>query len=83
MGEEYSEMPIDSVHALYDSFETLIEAFLPYMHRMTVSLSGNGIRIAMEADQSPGLPITVLPIECSESDGCFFLTIQAEGGASR
>ena len=83
MGEEYSEMPIDSVHALYDSFETLIEAFLPYMHRMTVSLSGNGIRIAMEADQSPGLPITVLPIECSESDGYFFLTIQAEGGASR
>ena len=83
MGEEYSEMPIDSVHALYDSFETLIEAFLPYMHRMTVSLSGNGIRIAMEADQSPGLPITVLPIECSESDGCFFLTIQVEGGASR
>ncbi len=83
MGEEYSDLPIDSIHALYDSFEILIEAFLPFMHRMTVSLAGNGIRIAMEADQSPGLPITALPIECSESDGCFFLTIQAEGGASR
>ena len=80
-GEEYADFTLTQIHALYDSFEALIEAFLPYMHRMTVSLSGNGIRIAMEADQSPELPITALPIERSESDGCIFLTIQAEGGA--
>ena len=81
-GEEYSDLPLVSVHALYDSFETLIEAFLPFMHRMTVSLTGNGIRIAMEADRSPELPTTVLPVECRENDGCFFLTLRAgrEGG---
>ena len=80
-GEEYADFTLTQIHALYDSFEALIEAFLPYMPRMTVSLSGNGIRIAMEADQSPELPITALPIERSESDGCIFLTIQAEEGA--
>lgn len=82
-GEEYSDLPLDTVHALYDSFEALIEAFLPYMHRMTVSLSPLGVRLAIEADQSPAMPKTVLPAACSESDGCFFLTIRAEGGYGR
>ena len=80
-GEEYSELPLETVHALYDSFETLIEAFLPYMRRMTVSLSPLGVRLAAEADSIPAMPETVLPVEQSESDGCFFLTIFAEGGA--
>ena len=82
-GEEYSELPLASVHALYDSFETLLEAFLPYLHRMTVSLAGNGIRIAMEAEKSPELPETALPADCRESDGCCFLTVHAEGGEGR
>ncbi len=82
-GEEYSGLPLDSVHALYDCFETLIEAFLPYMKRMTASLAPDGVRIAMEAERSPSLPLTELPVECAESDGCFFLTIRAEGGAGR
>ncbi|MBO6041526.1 MAG: hypothetical protein J6P58_09955, partial [Oscillospiraceae bacterium] len=80
-GEEYSDLPMDSVHALYDSFEALIEAFLPYLHRMTVSLAPDGIRIAMEADHSTALPKTALPVQSKESDGCTFLTIRAEGGA--
>ena len=82
-GEEYSDLPLDSIHALYDSFETLIEAFLPYMHRMTVSLSPLGVRLAVEADRSPVLPETALRVEHSESDSCFFLTIHAEGGTGR
>ncbi len=82
-GEEYSAFPLEAVHGLYDSFETLIEAFLPYLHRMTVSLSPLGVRLAVEADRSPALPRTALPVACSESDGCFFLTIYAEGGAGR
>ena len=79
-GEEYSDLPLDVVHALYDSFEALIEEFLPYMKAMTASLSPDGIRIAMEAGQPPVLPKTVLPVECRESDGCYFLSIHAEGG---
>ena len=82
-GEEYSGFPLDSVHALYDSFETLIEAFLPYMRRMTVSLSKGGVRLAVEAARSPALPATALPVELRESDGCFFLTVRAEGGDGR
>ena len=82
-GEEYSTLPLPMIHALYDSFETLIEAFLPYLHRMTVSLSPLGVRLAVEADRSPALPRTALPVACSESDGCLFLTIHAEGGAGR
>ncbi len=82
-GEEYSELPLGSVHALYDCFETLIESFLPYIQRMTASLAPDGVRIAMEAEQSPSLPETELPVECAESDGCFFLTLRAEGGAGR
>ena len=82
-GEEYSDFTLDCVHALYDSFETLMEAFLPYLKRMTVSLSPAGLRIAMEAVQSPALPETALPVECRESDDCYFLTIRAEGGAAK
>ncbi len=82
-GEEYAQLPLETVHALYDSFETLIEAFLPYMHRMTVSLASGGVRLAVEADQSPAVPNTALPVESRESDGCCFLTICAKGGKSR
>ena len=82
-GEEYSDLPLETVHALYDSFETLIEAFLPYLRRMTVSLSPHGVRLAAEAERGPALPMTVLPADYSESDGCFFLTIRAEGGEGR
>ena len=82
-GEEYSALPLEVVHALYDSFETLIEAFLPYMRRITVSLSPLGVRLAVEADQRPAMPGTMLPVAYRESDGCFFLTIWAEGGTGR
>ena len=56
---------------------------LPHMRRMTASLADKGVRIAMEADSMPSLPQTDLPVECRESDGCFFLTIRAEGGADK
>ena len=82
-GEEYSYLPLESVHALYDSFEMVIEAVLPYMRKMTASLAPDGVRIAMEADQSRILPKTELPVDCRESDGCFFMTIRAEGGKGR
>ena len=36
--------------------------------------------LAMEAERSPELPKTVLPVECRESDGCIFLSIRTEGG---
>ncbi|MDO4416026.1 MAG: histidine kinase N-terminal 7TM domain-containing protein [Erysipelotrichaceae bacterium] len=84
IGEEYSEFPLTAIHDLYDSFETLIEALLPVMRRMTVSLSSGGIRIAAETDTVPPLPETSLPVVCRESDGCLFLTLTAaKGGDAR
>lgn len=79
-GEEYSDLPLSQIHMLYDSFEALIEALLPYMSRMTASLAPEGIRIAVEPGQIPILPKTALPVLRRESDGCVFLTVRAEGG---
>ena len=76
VGEEYSELSLDTVHSLYDTFEEVIEAYLPYMKRMTVSLTSDGVRIAVEATGSPELPRTILPVERKESDDYTFLTVR-------
>ena len=34
---------------LYDSFQAALEAYLPYLKRMTVSLTADGLRMALEA----------------------------------
>ena len=48
IGEEYSDIPLAQVHDLYDTFETVVETYLPYLKSMTVSLMTGGIRLAME-----------------------------------
>lgn len=80
VGEEYSDLPLSAIHNLYDTFETLIEAYLPYMKRMTASLTKNGIRLAIEAERDPDLPPTLLPVERKSSDDLTFLTVNATGG---
>ena len=80
VGEEYSELPLEVVHGLCDSFETVIETYLPYLKRMTVSLTPAGVRLAMEAGGTPDLPETPLPVKRTESDGLTYLTIFAKTG---
>ena len=81
VGEEYSELPLSAVHRLYDSFETVLEAWLPCLRRMTVSLADDGLRLAIEAEGQPGLPQTELPIARRDSEGYVFLSIRVpEGG---
>lgn len=80
VGEEYTDFPLPLVHALYDSFETVIEAWLPYLKRMTVSLRQDGVRMAVEADGTLALPETPLPVERKESDELTFLTIRVRNG---
>ena len=82
VGEEYSELPLAKIHALYDTFEAVIEAYLPVLRRATISLIGSGVRLAVEASSNPVLPATGLPIERKESDDCTFLTILAEEGGA-
>lgn len=71
----YADFPFAAVHALYDTFETVIEVFVQCMKRMTVSLTADGIRMAMETENEPPLPQTLLSVTRSRSDGITFLTI--------
>ena len=43
VGEETADFPLSDIHDLYDAFETVIEAWLPSLRRMTVSLTDGGI----------------------------------------
>ena len=80
VGEEYSDLPLSAIHELYDAFETVIEAYLPYMKRMTASLTANGVRLAIESEHDPELPPTLLPVGRKLSDDLTFLTVNATGG---
>ena len=80
VGEETADFPLSDIHDLYDAFETVIEAWLPSLRRMTVSLTDGGIRLAVDADGAPELPETALPVEKKISEGTVFLTIRRKGG---
>lgn len=77
MGEEYSALPLPAIHALYDAFETIVEALLPALKRMTVSITRDGVRLAIETDALPPLPETGLKTERRDSEGYVFLTLHA------
>ncbi|MBR5421392.1 MAG: hypothetical protein IK115_09615 [Lachnospiraceae bacterium] len=83
VGEEASSLPLSDIHELYDTFETLIEAYLPALKEMTVSIMPDGIRVAMEAAGTVEIPEADLPVKCMESDGLLFFTINRRnaGGA--
>ncbi|MBO4628184.1 MAG: hypothetical protein J5645_09435 [Lachnospiraceae bacterium] len=78
VGEEYSDVSLPMIHKLYDTFETVIEAYLPVLRRATISLIGDGVRLAVEATSHPDIPPTVLSVERLQSDDCTFLTIRGE-----
>ena len=80
VGEEYTDFPLSYVHELYDDFETLIEAWLPYLKRLTVSLTEEGIRIAAELTEAAKLPDMALFVKSTEADGFTFLTIYGNKG---
>ena len=58
----------------------MIEAWLPSMRRMTVSLLDDGIRLAVDSAQAMPLPETILPVEERTSDETVFLTIRRRKG---
>ena len=80
VGEETTDLPLADIHELYDTFEAVIEAWLPAMQRMTVSLLEDGIRLAVDMKQSLPLPETVLPVEERSGDGTVFLTVRRRKG---
>lgn len=80
IGKEYTDFPLALVHELYDSFETLLEVYLPFLKRMTVSITGDGLRMALEASEDPTLPPIALPVERRQEEGTTYLTIRKKTG---
>lgn len=80
IGEEYTDFPLSLVHELYDSFEAALEAYLPFLKRMTVSLTASGLRMALEASEEPTLPPIALPVERRQEEGTTYLTIRKKTG---
>ena len=76
VGEEYASFPLGDIHRLYDTFEDVIETYLPFLRRMTVSLTAGGVRLAIEAESHPPLPEAILTEERVMSDGIAFVTIR-------
>lgn len=80
IGKEYTDFPLALVHELYDSFEALVETYLPFLKRMTVSITGDGLRMALEASEDPTLPPIALPVERRQEEGTTYLTIRKKTG---
>ena len=80
VGEETADFPLADIHDLYDSFESIIEAWLPFLRRMTVSLLEDGIRLAVDTVQELPLPESILPAEKMTSEDTVFLTIRRRKG---
>jgi hypothetical protein len=80
VGDEETDFPLQSIHDLYDTFEAVIESWLPALRRLTVSLTDSGIRMAVETGENLPLPETVLPVEKKNSEGTVFLTVRCGKG---
>ncbi len=80
VGDEETDFPLQNVHDLYDTFEAVIESWLPALRRLTVSLTDSGIRMAVETGEDLPLPETVLPVEKKSSEGTVFLTVRCGKG---
>ena len=80
VGEETADFPLSDIHDLYDSFEAVIEAWLPSLRQVAVSLQEDGIRLAINAERELPLPETILPVEKQISEDTVFLTIRKRKG---
>ena len=82
VGGEYTDFSLSYVNSLYDTFQALVIEWLPYLKRLTVSITGKGIRVAVETTEKPQLPKTDLMVECAEEDGFTFLSIYGKEGTA-
>ena len=82
VGGEYTVFSLSYVNRLYDTFQALVMEWLPYLKRLTVSITGKGLRVAVEIAEKPQLPKTDLMVECAEEDGFTFLSIYGKEGTA-
>lgn len=74
-GDSYCDFPLDTIHALYDCFEAIIEAYLSYLTIITISLNQHGIRLAFQATKYIELTNLPLPIQEQDQDNIHYITI--------
>ena len=70
-----ADFSLSYVNSLYDTFQAVVMEWLPYLKRLTVSITKKGIRVAVETAEKPQLPATDLIVEQAEEDGFTFLSI--------
>ena len=74
-GDSYCDFPLDTIHALYDCFEAIIEAYLSYLTIITISLNQHGIHLAFQATKYIELTNLPLPIQEQDQDNIHYITI--------
>ena len=75
-------LPADTVIALYDTFERIVEQILKKASLLMVSCSGADLTMATDSE-APMLILTgeeVLPITAEKQENILYLTIHAEKG---
>ena len=83
IGSADTRFPLAALCELYDAFEALIEALLPHLRRLTVSMAEEGLKLMADSDAMPALPDTGLPIEMTRAEDTLHITIRVrEGGAA-
>ena len=79
---EQGLLPRDTVYALYETFQTLMETMLPGAVRVNAAVLQNGIRLVTNGRVPAALPETPLPAAVRESEGLVYYTVPAgKGGA--
>ena len=77
-GEE--TLNADLIIALYDAFEHLAEQMLHAVPSMMVSLSRDGLRIAVKAGRRPDTALVPLPVRFLESEDILYIIVSTREG---
>lgn len=73
-------LPSETIIALYDTFEWLVEQMIGHTSLLMVSFSDNSLKLAADPEHSLDLKGAPLPVQGEEQESILYLTIRAEKG---
>ena len=75
-------LPSDTILALYDTFEMLVEKMLGKATLLMVSYTGEGLRMASDTEMALPLSagVTPLPVSAEQQDDIWYLTVSVQKG---
>ncbi|MBP5490066.1 MAG: hypothetical protein J6Y10_05670 [Lachnospiraceae bacterium] len=75
-------LPSDTIIALYDTFEMLVEKMLGRATLLMVSYTGEGLRMASDTEMALPLSadVTPLPVSAEQQDDIWYLTVSVQKG---